>query len=489
MMLVRSDGGQLMLVSQQALAQAQQGPLRAPRGPPQAPAAGRSQDKVTVIRMTAPGPRTAVVVGGAPRPAVVQTRPQADAQKEPPRTFSQETLDSVKKCKNFLVTLIKLASSDSRSANMAANVRGLVRSLLEGRMEAEEFTQQLYAELRSTPQPCLVPFLKKSLPAVRSLTADPQAFIQQASAPPRPPGPDQRQGPGALRPAVTSQSRSFLPRRPAPGYAAVQSGKIITGAFSMRQNLTQDPPRAARAVFRESYREEDDINDVASMAGVNLREEKAQILTSSVGTVVQSCLDQPFLCPQPLVDRVLLAGRALGVTEVGAEVVALVSHATQECLRGLLEKLALVAQHRKAPLKEDQRQSRTSDVRSQLRFLEEVERLKKKRKDEEEREALLRLAKSRSNPDDPQLQQLRQRARELQQMEEAQLMHREANMAALAAIGPRRRREQENQVAPPPRPGPPRPTRVLLRDLLLCMEQERFLYRSLRLYSALQRPL
>ncbi|KAF6715954.1 Transcription initiation factor TFIID subunit 4B [Oryzias melastigma] len=72
-------------------------------------------------------------------------------------SLQQETLERVKKCKNFLVTLIKLASSDSRSAN---NVRGLVRSLLEGKMEAEEFTELLYDELKSTPQPCLVPFLK-----------------------------------------------------------------------------------------------------------------------------------------------------------------------------------------------------------------------------------------------------------------------------------------------------------------------------------------
>lgn len=36
----------------------------------------------------------------------------------------------MKKCKNFLVTLIKLACSDSRSASMANNVRGLVKSLL-----------------------------------------------------------------------------------------------------------------------------------------------------------------------------------------------------------------------------------------------------------------------------------------------------------------------------------------------------------------------
>ena len=39
--------------------------------------------------------------------------------------------------------------------------------------------------------------------------------------------------------------------------------------------------------------------------------------------------------------------------------------------------------------------AKVSDVRSQLRFLEEMERLKKRRKDEEERETLLRLARVR----------------------------------------------------------------------------------------------
>ncbi|TMS20112.1 Transcription initiation factor TFIID subunit 4B [Larimichthys crocea] len=190
MMLIRSDNGQLMLVSQQALAQAQQAPRgisgQAPRIlTPQvcATAGNKSNEKVTVIRMAAPPSfqpapvqKTAVVkvIGVAPKPAVVQnlsavsergSQPRVQAvvtetKKEPPATFSQETMESVKKCKNFLVTLIKLASSDSRSANMANNVRGLVMRLLEGKLEAEEFTEQLYRELKSTPQPCLVPFLE-----------------------------------------------------------------------------------------------------------------------------------------------------------------------------------------------------------------------------------------------------------------------------------------------------------------------------------------
>ncbi|XP_070765299.1 transcription initiation factor TFIID subunit 4 [Enoplosus armatus] len=547
MMLIRSDSGQLMLVSQQALAQAQQG-TRGVSGqasrilaPQVSAAAGnKGNEKVTVIRMAAPPSfqaapvqKTAVVkvIGVATKPAVVQTlsaasergsqpRIQAvvtETKKEPPAVFSQETLESVKKCKNFLVTLIKLASSDSRSANMANNVRGLIRSLLEGKLEAEEFTEQLYHELKSTPQPCLVPFLKKSLPAVRRLTADPQLFIQQASTSTRNPNTlsstmkqsstdtgqkfntsqqviQQPRG-VTLRPGLTTlvHSRNYIPKssRPTPKHTVVQSGKHFTETFSMKQPFTQDPPRSTKYAFKDSsgsYKEDDDINDVASMAGVNLREENAQILTTLVGSVVQSCQDQPFLAPNPVLSRILRTGQALGVTDVGPEVVALVSHATQECLRGLLEKLTVMAEHRKAALKEDLWHTKVSDVRSQLRYLEEVASLKKKRSDKEERERLLRLARSRSNAEDPQHQQLKQRAKELQQIEEAQLQQREANLTALAAIGPRKKRpleQTESQVTLLPRQGAQRVTRVMLRDLLVCMEQDHFLRHSLTLYKAM----
>ncbi len=47
-------------------------------------------------------------------------------------------------------------------------------------------------------------------------------------------------------------------------------------------------------------------------------------------------------------------GQTLGVTEVSPEVVALVSHATQEYLHGMLEKLTVMAEHRKAALKVQQ---------------------------------------------------------------------------------------------------------------------------------------
>lgn len=133
----------------------------------------------------------------------------------------QETVENVKKCRNFLSTLIKLASDGKQSSETTANVKELVKNLLvlfspsitfffpssvsslylshyvktglcvnlflillvipvclfsefvfsctdplsvfiiqqEGKIEPQDFTSSLYRELNSSPQPYLVPFL------------------------------------------------------------------------------------------------------------------------------------------------------------------------------------------------------------------------------------------------------------------------------------------------------------------------------------------
>ncbi|KAL7984348.1 hypothetical protein Chor_002918 [Crotalus horridus] len=90
-----------------------------------------------------------------------------------------EMLENVKKCKNFLTTLIKLASSGSQASQTGQTVKNLVQSLLEAKIEPEEFTKELYVELKSSPQPNLVPFLKKSLLALRQLMPNTETFIEQ----------------------------------------------------------------------------------------------------------------------------------------------------------------------------------------------------------------------------------------------------------------------------------------------------------------------
>lgn len=44
-------------------------------------------------------------------------------------------------------------------------------------------------------------------------------------------------------------------------------------------------------------------------------------------------------------------GQTLGVTDISPEVVVVLSHATQECLRVLIQKMTVMAEHRKATLK------------------------------------------------------------------------------------------------------------------------------------------
>jgi len=92
--------------------------------------------------------------------------------------------DSAKlKCKHFVVTLLKLTRENQPEA-VNLNVRALVQNLIDGRVEPEAFTTQLQQELNSSPQPCLAPFLKKSLPLLRQSLYMKEITIEGVQPPP-----------------------------------------------------------------------------------------------------------------------------------------------------------------------------------------------------------------------------------------------------------------------------------------------------------------
>ncbi|CAL8360550.1 unnamed protein product [Gadus morhua 'NCC'] len=441
------------------------GPRRGSDGSPAGPRIGGPQARAAApASRPAQPPQTAVAVapGG---PAV-----------------AQEMQDNVKKCKNFLATLIKLASHNSPSPETSKNVKSLVQDLLDAKIEPEEFTSRLQAELKSSPQPYLVPFLKKSLPALRLSLLSSQHSVptpQQGVKPGVYPGPPVAGG-AAVR---VHYPNSVGPATGAGGLAAahtagvgmkrggVSGGQVRTpvatpcmraqgalckglvGAQTGRGPAGMGPPGSGNQKNKPndpgggSFRDDDDINDVASMAGVNLNEESARILATNselVGTHIRSCKDEAFLHPGLLHRRILEAAKRFGVTEVPMDSVTFISHAAQARLRTVLETVSSIAQHRLDSCKDEEWYEPSADVRSQLRFFEQLERMEKQRKDEQEREILLKAAKSRARLEDPEQARLKQKAKEMQQHELAQTRQREANLTALAAIGPRKKRKMDS---------------------------------------------
>ncbi|XP_035173103.1 transcription initiation factor TFIID subunit 4B, partial [Oxyura jamaicensis] len=736
--LIRSSNGQLMLVSQQVIARAQAQPQNntsvrpsvatstpavricavqnsgtqllkkavvtpvktlsqttnagtstvQPSAVIQPAAATASVTTVTAVKPSSTGTPVKLPVTGPPAQSISQkaVSVKAEGTTVAQTSASTEMLENVKKCKNFLATLIKLACSGPQAPEMGQNVKNLVQNLLEAKIEPEEFTKKLYIELKSSPQPYLVPFLKKSMLALRQLMPNAQSFIQQCM---QQPAPTQEavstctSAPTPIAVATSAVATNSLPvikpvsasaavaaspvikpvlpsasvtaslqtAKPVPasavvtaslrpaasvltttiatsGLTAIQTVKpVFTSAVAtsslqpvkpvlvsavassatsplqplkpvigtpisikisqpnsivaqsvgaqqvvkVKQLVVQQPSGAivkqvstlpqpstltlqtaaekrmplntlvqtnqfpAGSILKQvtlpgnkilslqaspvqktkikengttSFRDEDDINDVTSMAGVNLSEESACILATNselVGTVIRSCADEPFLSSEALQKKILNIGKRHDIMELNSDVVNLISHATQERLRGLLEKLTVIAQHRVSTHKGSDKYIVSSDTRAQLRFLEKLDHLEKQRKDEEEREMLLRAAKSRSNKEDPEHLRLKQKAKEMQQLELAQMQQREANLTALAAIGPRKKRPLDssntgsgleglngNGIAPGSSNFSltkqllrPRITRVCLRDLIFCMEQEREMKHSLTLYRAL----
>ncbi|XP_056130012.1 transcription initiation factor TFIID subunit 4 [Lampris incognitus] len=621
MVLVRSESGQLLMIHHQTLAQmqaqAQSQSAMAPRpatptsSPPvqitsvQAPGApimARQVTPTTIIKQgttvqtsvqatttlqrppvlqntimlggtaTTPGQPTTVQPGSAATALTQRIGPPgATGTAVAPTAITAETLENVKKCKNFLSTLIKLASSGKQSSETTANVKELVKNLLEGKIEAEDFTSRLYQELNSSPQPYLVPFLKRSLPAVRQRTPDAAAFIQQSQLPQPSPQPaatastaltavvlrpplsttttsatstsgnkapiisvtqtphskpglivPQQQGP-MVRPQVTLAQSPMVTLRGQPHSRIIMGQPQVVkqlqtvpvvktlapgskGLLAAQSTLTAAQKNKLKEVGGGTFRDDDDINDVASMAGVNLSEESARILATNselVGTVTRSCKDEAFLSTSSLTRRTLEIGKKFGVSELAPEVINYISHATQLRLQNLLEKVSEVAQQKNIIFKEDERYEQVSDVRAQLKFFEQLDQMEKQRKEEQEREILMKAAKSRSRQEDPEQLRLKQKAKEMQQQELAQIRQREANLTALAAIGPRKKRKMDSPFSGASVEGSGsgpsqsansggggsrqftrhRITRVNLRDLLFCLENERGTSHSHLLYK------
>ncbi|XP_055384158.1 transcription initiation factor TFIID subunit 4 isoform X2 [Condylostylus longicornis] len=290
---------------------------------------------------------------------------------------------------------------------------------------------------------------------------------------------------------------------------AQNSSQVIARTTSKKKQLLEEKSVSATSFFQQpsmstasSMYGDDDINDVAAMGGVNLAEESQKILgsTENIGTQIRSCKDEVFLHLPALQSKIKNLVTEKGLEDPSQEVSVLISHACQERLKNIVEKLAVIAEHRIDILKIDSRYEVTKDIRGQIKFLEELDKAEQKRHEEQEREMLFRAAKSRSKIEDPEQAKLKAKAKEMQRAEMEEIRHQESNKTALQAIGPPRKKTKfDGDVASSGSQSTsygagasgissavfrPRIKRVNLRDMLFFMEQERETCRSLTLYKS-----
>ena len=317
----------------------------------------------------------------------------------------------------------------------------------------------------------------------------------------------------SLVPPPPPSSLTTSTRFSTPSLSSALSSASLQGTSSI-STLTKFQDKKSSASSYSATGDED-INDVAAMGGVNLAEETQRMAATDLisNQVLRSCKDETFLQTGLLTERISRICKDRGLEAPPIEVVALVSHATQERLKTLLEKLSVVAEHRLDIVKatdEGEKYEVTQDVRGQLKFLNDLEKIERKRHDEAERELLFRAAKSRTKTEDPEKEKLKAKAKELQRLEEEQLRHEKANNTARLAIGvPRKRLKLDgtdfasgssNTTSSSGLTGlgsnltgfsgsaalgnRPRTKRVHLRDLLFLMEQEKELKRSPLLWKS-----
>ncbi|XP_038114533.1 transcription initiation factor TFIID subunit 4 isoform X8 [Culex quinquefasciatus] len=527
----------------------------------------------TVVTTQQPQQQQQTVVTSQHQPQQPQQQPATQTVVVTTTTGGQtaqqrNSLDNTKeKCRKFLTNLIELSKREPKPVEK--NVRTLIQELVDANVEPEEFCERLERLLNASPQPCLIGFLKKSLPLLRQslvtkeitieginppsanvafsgspLTQIPaqirpvtQTLVSQAA--PGMHGQTQirmlttqsgmptvnRVGQTTIRPATPvriqtplqqqhQQQQAHLtttmtggPRhitaqqiRPNAG-TTVGHTTIVQTSQQLPQTISTTPPALLPHHVSNSMYGDDDINDVAAMGGVNLAEETQRILGSTefVGTQIRSCKDEVFLHMPALQAKIRGIIARHGLEEPSSEVAVLISHACQERLKNVVEKLAVIAEHRIDIIKVDPRYEVTKDVRGQIKFLEELDKAEQKRHEEQEREMLMRAAKSRSKTEDPEQAKLKAKAKEMQRAEMEELRQRDANLTALQAIGPRKKPKLEEGTATPITPGAsglgaasgkastplrPRIKRVNLRDMLFYLEQEKESCRSQMLYKA-----
>lgn len=398
-----------------------------------------------------------------PQPQPQQQQSHAAPTQNATRTSNPaEQASMVSKCARFFKTLIHLSQQpDQQQGQQTAHrVTELVKLVIYGSMPPEDFTGRLQEALRSQAQPHLLPFLQKTLPALRAALQNGEVVIEGIEPP--------------------QQSQPGTPSQPAEVQQQTQwdnsQHHVNNENVYVRQN---GPPSVSGMQQMIITSQPITVVKTVDTSGEESQVETAEVLTSE---------NEVRLLPADHSAYRLLNGDVISrkiqraLPDSGPahdDVVTLISHAAEYRLRGILTQLSVIAEHRLEPLRNHPFYKTIDDTRRQLRFIEDLDRREWERNEHREKEALIRLSKSKGRDKDS----LVEKAKQLQRADQEAARNRDANAAAIAALGgtktvKRTWTDANNPFEQPVSAGlappthRPRTKRVTMRDLQLVLSTD-----------------
>lgn len=134
-----------------------------------------------------------------------------------PQQQTTNQQNTKEKCRKFLANLLDLSSREPKTVEK--NVRTLIQELIDNAVEPEGFCNRLERLLNASPQPCLIGFLKKSLPVLRQSLVRKELTIEGIRPPPHNVAFPTTSIPATVRPV----GQTIIPRvgMPRPGQTTI----------------------------------------------------------------------------------------------------------------------------------------------------------------------------------------------------------------------------------------------------------------------------
>ncbi|PAV67750.1 hypothetical protein WR25_04247 [Diploscapter pachys] len=403
--------------------------------------------------------------------------------------------DPVNKCIRFFKTLINLSTQNRGNEDpvtVQANtiqVKNLIRNVVYDAMPVDMFTSRLQEVLKSTTQPNLLPFLQKTLPIVREGVRRGDIHIEGISPPPPPNNemdmrpqnphavglsrqqppmhmgiPNQSYQPSTtLQHPITRQQMTHAhmpppthvqtaPMGPPPSQIQlnqpVRSPKIASsktealdeivasvasGGRQQQSHQVHHPPPMPKPVEAVPVQVQPQQQQQQQQHHHQQQQQQHQQQQQEEESVQVRTYNEPLLKYSLLnADEVMkrITKRMTEPCYLEEEMLILLSDVCESRLREILGELATLAEHRLDPLRLNPNYLQVDDTKRQLKFLEELDRQREEQRENREKDAIYRMSKSKGVD-----KNIAEKAKEMQRADAEAKRNREANEAAIAALG------------------------------------------------------